>query len=188
MDFLKILALLVCLLVASASATMTSHRTVASAAPSSLHKHLHDVKKLKKSAPGCCPSPHVAGTAFGGTCVCVGVCARVFVPVCLCACGVYGEESCVVCVVFGRVSPMFEGLAVGFGYEPVLVIRPEGVGFENEGIVGVRVDALGLSTGTLSDPPHVFLVVATSRVSSTGCAIGALPCSGPVGGGGSGSR
>ena len=76
MDFLKILALLVCLLVASASATMTSHRTVASAAPSSLHKHLHDVKKLKKSAPGCCPSPHVAGTAFGGTCVCVWVCAR----------------------------------------------------------------------------------------------------------------
>ena len=49
MDFLKILALLVCLLVASASATMTSHRTVASAAPPSLHKHLHDVKKLKKS-------------------------------------------------------------------------------------------------------------------------------------------
>jgi hypothetical protein len=90
MDFLKILALLVCLLVASASATMTSHRTVSSAAPSSLHKHLHDVKKLKKSAPGCCPSPHVAGTAFGGTCVCararVPVCLCACVPVCLCAC------------------------------------------------------------------------------------------------------
>ena len=95
MDFLKILALLVCLLVASASATMTSHRTVASAAPSSLHKHLHDVKKLKKSAPGCCPSPHVAGTAFGGTCVCACLCLCACVPV---VCTARSRAWCVWCL------------------------------------------------------------------------------------------